>query len=541
MTTATLALMWLAGCAGRQIPEPVYDGPPRRFAVVSINDVYRINGLSVADQGGLARVRTLRAELEAEGWEVLMLHGGDVLSPSLLGRAFDGAQMVDVLGGLDGDFERFDQKMFVTMGNHEFDLDADALDARMEESAFRWLRTNVRFSKDESGAPLIDAGSMITSAMVEVGGAQVGVFGVTTAVKQPDYIASIREDYESVARFRVGALRRAGADVVIGVTHLDMAQDVALVKALGDESPELIVGGHDHVKMREDINGRVVIKADADAVTASVIKVTLGADGSVALAPEWVTLDADGPARDPEVQARVDEWEQRFEVEYCPSVEAAAGCLDEALGSTGVELVLVEAEVRRYETNSGSFVADAALASFNGEDGPGADIAFINSGSLRMGEDIPADTALTRRHIEELMPYPSPLKVVAIDGATLQAIVDHSVEDWTGSGHWLQVAGFGFVHDPEAGTATQLSLFTEDGPRLIAPDETIRAVTGNYLLEPKWGDQDGYSMLSQELVVAEGLDLKAVLVDAFSAEIAPVVEGRICNTQREGPCLIPGE
>ena len=38
-----------------------------------------------------------------------------------------------------------------------------------------------------------------------------------------------------------------------------------------------------------------------------------------------------------------------------------------------------------------------------------------------------------------------------------------------------------------------------------------------------------------------GTDLKAVVLDALTAAgdagIGPTVEGRICNTQRPGPCL----
>ena len=54
---------------------------------------------------------------------------------------------------------------------------------------------------------------------------------------------------------------------------------------------------------------------------------------------------------------------------------------------------------------------------------------------------------------------------------------------------------------------------------------------------------DGYNWLSSQPVVDLGPapDLKDVVIQSLQAEleegIAPEVEGRICNTTREGPCL----
>jgi 2',3'-cyclic-nucleotide 2'-phosphodiesterase (5'-nucleotidase family) len=534
MLFTALSLAGLTGCAGRVAPEPVYEGEPRKLAVVAINDVYRIGGLLGSDRGGISRVRALRAELEDEGWDVLLLHAGDALSPSLLGKQFQGAQMVDVLNGLDGDFEAFDEQLFVTFGNHEFDLDAEALDARIAESGFRWLGTNVRFALDEDGAPQVAGGQLVRSALVEVGGATVGVFGLTTPVKKPGYVAAIDDDYEGLARWYTETLRGAGADVVIGLTHLDAAQDEAILQALGDEGPDLILGGHDHVRLERRARGRMALKADADAVSALLVRIYVGDQGELAIGRDWIDLGPEAPQRDAAIEARVAEWMDRYAEVYCPSVGAEPGCLTEELGRAGVDLVARESEIRRYETNLGDLAADTALAAFAEQ---GAQVALINSGSLRLNEDIGAGVALTRRHVEELLPFGSPLRLIRIDGATLQAAVDHAVESWTGSGHWLQVAGVTYVHDPEAGTATGLALLTEEGPRAVAPEEEILAVVGAYMLEPGWGDQDGYTMLSKEMVVEEGPDLKALMVGAFAGEVAPEVEGRICNTQREGPCL----
>src|SRR5262245_24700514 len=68
-----------------------------RFAILAINDVYRIGGLDNGTRGGLARVRAARAALEERhNGAVLMLHAGDIIFPSLLSRLYEGEQMIDV-------------------------------------------------------------------------------------------------------------------------------------------------------------------------------------------------------------------------------------------------------------------------------------------------------------------------------------------------------------------------------------------------------------------------------------------------------------
>src|SRR5262249_29888779 len=85
---------------GRALLRPACASPPRRgdtsgstagaddrrsgsVVILAVNDVYRIEGIEGGKRGGLARLRTVRAELErATPGGVLLLHGGDVIFPS---------------------------------------------------------------------------------------------------------------------------------------------------------------------------------------------------------------------------------------------------------------------------------------------------------------------------------------------------------------------------------------------------------------------------------------------------------------------------
>ena len=129
------------------------------FTILGINDVYRIEGVNQGVNGGLARVRSLRVELEKENQKVLLLHGGDFLFPSLLSRQYNGKQMIDVLNLMDGRSNGFDDRMYVTFGTHEFDKDnedeAEILNSRIAESQFPWVASNIEFKEGKNGRPLV--------------------------------------------------------------------------------------------------------------------------------------------------------------------------------------------------------------------------------------------------------------------------------------------------------------------------------------------------------------------------------------------------
>ena len=111
---AALAAAGLVGAAAAQPAE-------RRVTFIAVNDIYRLDGIAEGKSGGLGRVRTLRTWIERDAPDALLLHAGDFLSPSLIGKVFKGEQMIDAMNNLDGDPKAFDARMFVAFGNHEFD------------------------------------------------------------------------------------------------------------------------------------------------------------------------------------------------------------------------------------------------------------------------------------------------------------------------------------------------------------------------------------------------------------------------------------
>jgi 2',3'-cyclic-nucleotide 2'-phosphodiesterase (5'-nucleotidase family) len=528
------ACAWLPGQAEESSPGVVpADQATQDLTILVINDIYRLDNLPY--------VRTLRAKLEQQDGHVLVLHAGDFLFPSLLSQRFDGEQMVAVLNDLDGDDKAFDPYMFITFGNHEFEKGklkhADMLQSRIHESQFAWLGTNVEFRQISPGRRMVQADNLLPGKLLTVNGIRVGLVSATTNVKGADYIHRFIPPQEAV-RAGVRELRKQGAQVVIALTHQTLGEDKALLEALGKDAPDLIAGGHEHERQSLQVNGRRIVKADADAVSAAVVRLPVGKPEQASL--EFVDLPGKYAA-DPLVAKQAADWESRFDREYCPEKGESVGCLANVIGQTRVELKAEELTIRRFETNLGDWVLDIARQQFAGQ---GAQIAFLNSGSLRLNQNIPAGN-VTRKHMDSLFVYPDRLVMIKLTGKQLQAVLNRSIQEWTGNGHWLQISGFAFRHNPDKGTAEDLSLITPQGLRPIQPEETLLAVTNDYLLDAS-GDQDGYTMLSEKMIVDPSLpriELKDKVVEALQQAggngIAPQQEGRICNTAlRDAPCLL---
>lgn len=548
-----LLLPILACSAHRTAPAPVpgTGHAPRTVTIIGINDVYRIGGIGDQGAGGLARVRSLRRQLEQQAPDLLLLHAGDFLSPSLLSRRFFGAQMIDVLNLLDGDADDFDERLIVTFGNHEFDRGkvehAEQLALRIGEADFRWLGTNIRFATDADGRPLVAGDNLVPTITVVSGGVRVGIFGATIDSQGAAYVGGFDDPIET-ARRATAELRRRGAELVIGLTHLREATDVALLETLGGDGPDLIIGGHEHDRLARQVGGRWLLKADADARSASVVEVTLAGDRPPTVRHRWAELVVGEVAEDSHVAERADQWLRWFDEGFCTGLEPpeALGCVDVPLGRTAVALIAEELEIRRFETNFGDWIADQAVAAYAHR---GAQVALLNSGSLRLNQDVDAGSAITRRHVETLLPFSTGLALMRVPGSVLQQAVERAVRDWTGSGHWPQIAGFAFRHDPTRGTADHLTLLAPGGPRPVQPDEELLLVVSEFLADPTRG-QDGYTMFAPGYIVESNnnIDLKRRIIESLaaagSAGIAPVREGRICTVGEAGhdqPCLaVPG-
>ncbi|MDQ3283006.1 MAG: bifunctional metallophosphatase/5'-nucleotidase [Acidobacteriota bacterium] len=415
-----LTLLLLAGCAS--------NSQPAHFRILQLNDVYKIEGLEKGESGGLARVRTLRKQLEADGSAVLVLHGGDALYPSVMSKYLEAKPMVEILNLLDGDARAFDPALIVTFGNHELDNKTpDVLLARLRDSQFQWLATNTQRCDPECNGRFPATEELI---VMDIGRTRVGLFGLLYPIKK-SYAQST--DVVAAAKESVRRLRGRGANVIIALTHEDMPDDVALVKQVS--GIDFVIGGHDHLYMQDQVNGTWITKADADAKSVIVYDVTVPWRGRAQATPQRVMLDQT-IARDPQVQGRVNEWQKTL-------AEKLGG--EATLGTTTHLLEGVEPAIRGRETALGNLLADAAREQM------GTDLAIINGGSIRINDNIPPGP-ITTTDMEGIFYYTNTLVAFRATGAQLLDLLRNAVSRAdAGDGRFLQVSGLRYTYHPRNG------------------------------------------------------------------------------------------
>jgi 5'-nucleotidase / UDP-sugar diphosphatase len=394
--------------------------------ILHVNDVYEITPVENGRVGGLARLATVRRRLLAETPHVITVLPGDFYSPSALGtarvdgRALAGRQMVAVLNVLGLDVAAF--------GNHEFDLNEADFRARLAESRFAYVASNVT-GADWQLFPGTARHRILTFAS-PYGPMRVGLVGATIASNPKPYVRY--EDPIEGLRREAAAVRDS-AHAIVALTHLAFAQDAeaaAKVPAL-----DLILGGHEHdnIHAYRGADFTPILKADANARTAYVHRLRLHPRrGLVGLTSELLPIKDTIP-EDPAVAAEVQRW---VEVGYAGF--RAAGFDPTARVTTLPEAFDGrEASVRNSTTNLTALLAEAFYreAAARG----GADLAVFNSGSIRIDDELPAGPA-TEYDVIRVLPFGGEVVTAEVRGATLDSVLTQGVAN-RGTGGWLQHHG----------------------------------------------------------------------------------------------------
>ena len=394
------------------------------LTILQLNDVYEITPVSGGKEGGLARVATLRNELLAENPNTLTVLDGDLFSPSALGTAkvggerLQGKQIVATMNrvGLD----------YATFGNHEFDIQESAFLDRLKESRFAWISSNV-FDKRRMRFP-----GVMENRVVELrspGGTtvRIGLFGLTLDSNQAGYVTY--GDVLETARAQVAALRDR-TDILIALTHLSAADDVALAQAV--PGIDLILGGHEHENMQLWRGAAYVpiFKADANARTVYIHRLVYDADRRLLTVRSVLRRVTAEIPEDPATLAEVRHWQELGFAAF-----RAEGFEPEQLVATvPIPLDGLEASVRNRPTELTRLIAASLLAAV-----PDAELSLFNSGSIRIDDLLPPGP-LTQFDIIRILPFGGRVCRADIDGALLRRVLDQGIAN-RGQGGFLQGAG----------------------------------------------------------------------------------------------------
>lgn len=197
--------------------------------------------------GGFPRVVTAFRQLSQDRDNTLKLHAGDALTGTLyfnrageLGEA-DAALMNEVC------FDAF------TLGNHEFDKGDAVLADWLQllhsgECRTAVLSANVQFGANSALHPDRTPVAVQPYTIVERGGQQIGIVGLTIAEKtkissRPDPDTHFEKEFTAAQR-AIDELQELGVNKVVLLSHIGYQNDKTLVAELS--GVDVVIGGDSH-------------------------------------------------------------------------------------------------------------------------------------------------------------------------------------------------------------------------------------------------------------------------------------------------------
>ena len=489
---------------------PVLGAPaaaePAAVTLVHVNDWDRMEG--VDGRGGAAKIAAIvsaeRERAEAEGALAIATFGGDMISPSLLSGLDKGEHMIELANAIGFDV--------AVPGNHEFDFGPDVLKERLAQSNAVWLAGNVRY---RNGA---DFPGTAATTIVEHGGYRIGFLGLVTP--QTARISSPGKDVAFLPFVETGAalaagLRDAGADLVIALTHNDLAHDLELLRS--SAKIDAVLGGHDHLALAWYDGRQTVLKAGSQGAYVGVLRLVLDRveDGKGSTRVVWTpdyelrsTADIEGARA---IAARVEKRRKDLD-----------RSLDIAVGTTTTELDTRRASVRAGENAFGNLVADAMRAAV------GADIGLTNGGGIRGDTIYPAGSEITGKLVLTELPFGNKTVKLALSGARIREALEHGIgEVENGSGAFPHVSGLSFSFDasrPNGKRTVEIAV----GGTPLEDAKTYTLATNDFLA--RGGDQYAMFEKAERHIRAKDGSFMAAQVMEFVETVGPVspaVEGRI--------------
>ena len=502
------------------------------------------------DKGfGYAGLQQVRDTLEAQGYETILVDDGDAIQGEPIGTLSEGEAIIDLMNDLKYDV--------AIPGNHEFDYGMPHFLELVEKADFPYISCNFTYLDELVFEPYI---------IKEAAGKKIGFVGVTTPLtitastpvyfqdENGEYVYGFMSDdtgervYQAV-QSAVDAAREEGADYVYVIGHMGNGAEFkpwtyADVISHTD-GIDVFLDGHSHDTdqvIMKNKDGEDVPRSAVGTKMACIGYSHISAEGDIVETGIWSwpnktsapeLLDIHNEIRD-----RVDEAQQELAEE-----------LDKVVASTAVTLTINDPEavdssgnpvrmIRRAETNLGDLCADAA------RDQSGADIAFVNGGSIRVSIE---KGDITFGNILAVHPFGSMLCVLEVTGQQILDALEwscRSVPDENGG--FNQVSGLTFeinsaIDSPCKADKDGMCTGIEGerrvqnvmvGGEALDPEKTYTLAGYDYQLRQQG---DGYTAYDGAPVLQDNVKLdNQVLIDYIVDTLGGNVGGEYADPYGEG-------
>lgn len=473
-------------------------------------------------EGGVARMATVVKQLRAAAPNSILVDAGDRFTGSVFHSFYQGLDSAQVMVEMGYDA--------MVLGSYEFTHGAATLADFVDQLDFPIVVANVDFS---NSADL--NGTIQPTTILDVGGEQIGVIGITTGDSRirPIPALSFSTDYVVIAQQYIDELRDQGINKIVLLTHIGYFNDLELATQL--DGADVIVGGDSEILLsntEEDSEGPY--PAVTQSLSGEPVLVVQAGSRNQYLGHLDVTFDANGVPV---------EWEGdtifiSADIEPDPDMTALVEDLREPIGDflsreVGVSEVLLvgKEEVCRFEEcNMGNLITDAMLEITD------ADIAIQNGGGIRASIE---PGPVTVDDVLQVLPFNNTFVIFELSGADFIAALENGVSrvnDTEGTGRFLQVAGMRYAYDgsqEEGRRIVSVEVMNQDGEyEPLDPDDVYTIATNDFI----FAGGDDFVMFAENS--DNGYDFGRPLeeiVRFYIEKNSPVnigVEGRITRIDR---------
>lgn len=571
----TLATLALAGCAGR-VAEPAIApaAGPVSVQIIAFNDFHGnlepgklavdIPGEGDAKQriaaGGAAYFASAVAKLRKGHANTITVSAGDMISASpLISSMFLDEPTIHAMNLIGVGFN--------AVGNHEFDRGQKEL-LRMQNggcekntrrqpcavepftgATFKYLAANVA---KEGGGTLFPSYGMRSfgegARQVRIGFIGMTLKGTSTLVMASGIAGLKFEDEADTVNALVPKLKAEGADAIVVLIHQGadtkkafdanscdgLTGDIFPILKRLDPRVDLVVSGHTHQAYICDYGsmdatrpllltsagygGTLLtdIALDIDPVAGRVVAKRANnilVQGDTFAGPKGSTPSDRYPrfAANPRITTLVTRY-----------AAAAKEYAERPIGKLTAPAPRSEEQMR--EQVLGNLLADVQLAATAAPDKGGAEIAFMNAGSVRTSLTPRADGTITFGDIYAAQPFANTLVVKSLTGRQLRAVLEQQFDENKAGGRNLLLVsrGFGFGYDLGKPVGQRVV-----DPRLngapIVDDRTYRVVVSNFLAN----GGDGFTTLTAGTEMLTGIgDLDAIEAYFAGGPVTPPATDR---------------
>lgn len=410
-------------------------------------------------QANYANLASLLTQHRNNITPTFFLFGGGSIGPSPLGFFDRGAHVIDILNSLKPDA--------MAVSHRDFAYFSEELSQRAYEAAFPLVLSNLYDPMTEGNLD-----GLVDSIMVQQGDIKLGIIAlVAPYVIQQYSLERLKvEPPEQAILVQAAKLKAQGADLLIllHTTELDFV-------------PDLIANGVIQLAFRNNYDGQQLLPDQPEIILqqklhqALVVDVRLATDNSISQL-HTSRLDLAALPAETGVARQIQNHSQRLQL-----------LLSEPLGRSTVSFSTKRDEVRNRENAFANFVTDT-LKNYTG-----AELAFVNSGTIRGDKIYPAGTLLTRGDILAELPFRNTPVLLELSGQDLINIFEHGLSGLDNQrGFFLHSAGFTLRFDSSAPVGRRIKQLLANG-QPVAVDKIYKVATLQYLAD----GGDGFANLHQ--------------------------------------------